>query len=46
MCSDWRISIFVRFFAFAIKGNEKRDRKRKEKGSKYDWTQKTRIKNR
>ena len=29
-----------------IKGNEKRNRKRQEKGSKYDWTQQTRIKNR
>ena len=36
MCGDWRISILVSFFAFAIKGNEKRNRKRKEKGSKYD----------
>ena len=29
-----------------IKGNEKRNRKRQEKGIKYDWTQQTRIKNR
>ena len=48
MCGDWWISIpaFVSFVAFAvcrsllavmlIKGNEKRNRKRQEKGSKYD----------
>ena len=49
MCGDWWISILglCQFLSVCglsilviilIKGNEKRNRKRWEKGSKYDWT--------
>ena len=57
MCGDWWISILglCQFLCVCglsilavilITGNEKRNRKRQEKGRKYDWTQQTRIKNR